>query len=311
MGELLRSRHAFGSEANVDSALQQGLIDAYDILFLKEGKIGWIDADGNKVILEDKKQVTTVDVLPEVGEDNMVYICGSKFYFWDGEKFAAPEDIQGVSEEEVDAKIVTAVSNANAYTNEKVNVVNEIAEKVKYEIVSKPVGTLVNYSDKEIRVMCPADTQWVKQNVGSTGNANMYYIGFRAYAPEGAVSFKEGDRGVIVDEMFTFDHDFAGTDEFGRNYSIVWLAVANYDETTDTWTYYGASSSTDRYIGWNYVVEWYNADGVMIASDAIRINLSNEACHSSTEPYYLNSAVKTANAYTDEQIANAIAVVSF
>lgn len=120
MSELLKSRHAFGSLANVDSALDQGLIDAYDILFLKEGKIGWIDADGNKVILEDKAQVVTVDVLPEVGEGNVVYICDSKFYFWDGEKFATPEDIQGVSEEEVNEKVATAVSDVKAYTDAQI-----------------------------------------------------------------------------------------------------------------------------------------------------------------------------------------------
>ena len=43
----------------------------------------------------------------------------------------------------------------------------------------------------------------------------------------------------------------------------------------------------------------------------VRINLSNEDCHSSIEPYYVNSAVETANTYTDEQIANAIAIVEF
>lgn len=315
MSELLKSRHAFGSLANIDSALDQGLIDAYDILFLNEGKIGWIDKDGKKVILEDKKQVVSVDSLPEVGNVDTVYIYDSKFYFWNGSEFVTTADEIGVSEEEVDAKIVLAVSDvmdrANAYTDKKVEVVDEIAEKIKYEISHKPVGTLVNYGEKEIRVMCPANTQWVKQSVGATGNANYYYMGFKAYAPEGAVSFKEGDKGVIEDEMFDFNGDFAGTDEFGRNYSIVWFALASYDEDSDTWTYFGKNSTIGKYVGWTYVVEWYNADGVVIASDCIRINLSNEECHHSVEPYYVNSAVDTANAYTDEQIANAVGIVEF
>ena len=312
MSELLKSRHAFGSESRVDYALEQGLIDAYDILFLQEGKIGWIDADGKKVILEDRKQVVSVDVLPETGDVETVYICNSKFYFWNGSEFVTTIDEIGVTEEEVDTKISTAVSNvmgdANAYTDGKIEMVDEIAEKIKYEIVSKPVGTLVNYSEKEIRVMCPVDTKWVKQSVGSTGNANMYYMGFRAYAPEGAVSFKEGDQGVIKDEMFTFDNEFAGTDEFGRNYSICWLALASYDEASDTWTYFGKNSTASKYIGWTYVVEWYDVNGIVIASDCIRINLSNEGCHSSVEPFYVNNAVIAAKAYTDEQIANAAGV---
>lgn len=163
---------------------------------------------------------------------------------------------------------------------------------VKYEITNKPMGTLVDYREKEIRVMCPADTQWVKQSVGANGNSNMHYMGFKAYAPKGAVSFKEGDRGVIIDEMFTFDSEFAGTDAFGRNYSICWLAIASYDEESGNWTYFGKNSSTKKYIGWDYVVEWYDANGVKIASDAIRINLSNEQCHNVIEPYYMGNVVK-------------------
>lgn len=311
MSELLKSRHAFGSETNVDSALDQGLIDAYDILFLNEGKIGWIDKDGNKVILEDKKQVVSVDVLPETGDSETIYIFDSKFYFWNGTEFVT--SACNVDEIIVDEKIETAVTNAvktaNTYTDEQ----NKTVEKVKYEITNKPVGTLVDYGEKEIRVMCPADTKWVKQNVGATGNANMYYMGFRAYAPKGAVSFKEGDHGVIIDEMFTFDNDFAGTDEFGRNYSIVWLALASYDESSNTWTYFGAKSTVNKYIGWTYVVEWYNADGVIIESDSIRINLSNESCHSAIEPYYMNDAINAANAYTDAKVAevSGVAIVEF
>ena len=166
--------------------------------------------------------------------------------------------------------------------------VKKTTEQVKYEVAYKPEGTVVNYGEDEIRVMCPANTKWVKQNVGATGNANMYYMGFKAYAPEGAVSFKEGDKGKVDDEMFDFTDDFAGTDEFGRNYSIVWLALASYDESSDTWTYFGKNSSVEKYLGWDYIVEWYDAKGIMIATDSIRINLSNEECHNVNVPYYMS-----------------------
>lgn len=167
-------------------------------------------------------------------------------------------------------------------------------QHIKYEISHKPAGTLVNYGDKEIRVMCPADTQWVKQSVGGTGNANMYYMGFKAYAPAGAVSFKEDDQEIIADQtMYYFENnDFAGIDKFGRKYSIVWLALAYYDEASDKWTYFGANSTAKKYIGWYYSVEWYDADGKKIDSDCIRINLSNESCHHAAEPYYMASVVK-------------------
>lgn len=180
---------------------------------------------------------------------------------------------------------------AGAMSAEDKLVVDSISEaylRRKYEIAYKPEGTLVDYREKEIRVMCPADTHWVKQAVGTNGNANMYYMGFKAYAPEGAVSFKEDDADVIADQtMYYFEgNDFAGIDEFGRKYSIVWLALATYDEASDTWTYFGSKSSIEKYIGWYYTVEWYDANGLLIESDQIRINLSNEACHNRIEPYY-------------------------
>lgn len=157
----------------------------------------------------------------------------------------------------------------------------------KYDISNVPAGTLVNYGEKEIRIMCPADAEFTKQTVGANGNPNMYYMTFKAYAPEGAVSFKEGDRGVIVDEMFTFDGPASGVDEFGRNYSVCWLALASYNETSGVWSYYGANSSESKYVGWNYVVEWYDENGLKIGADSIRINLSNENCHNNIKPYYM------------------------
>lgn len=316
--ELLRSRHAFGSSENIASAIDQNLIDAYDILFLDgdtEPKLGWIDKDG-AVRIVDNECVVVVDdgSLPEVGESGKIYIFDSKFYFWNGSKYVTPIDETGIGEAEVDKKIDTAVTNVvnetNSYTDEKIEIVDEVTEKIKYEIVSKPVGTLVDYGEKEIRVMCPANTVWTKQEVGNTGNPNMYYMGFKAYAPENAVSFKEGDRGVIVDEMFTFDGDFSGVDKYGRKYSICWLALASYDETTNTWNYFGKNSTHSKYIGWTYVVEWYDANGVIIAFDSIRINLSNENCHSSIEPYYISDAIVESKTYTDEQIKEKLAALS-
>lgn len=226
-------------------------------------------------------------------EDNALYVAS------DGGLFVPKCDFGTVEK-----TILSSISNDYA----SIARVKETVSQVKYEISSKPEGTLVNYGEKEIRVMCPVGTKWTKQNVGSAGNANMYYMGFKAYAPDGAVSFKEGDHGVIVDEMFTFDNDFAGTDEFGRNYSICWLPLAYYNETTDTWTYFGEQSTTDKYIGWTYVVEWYNSDGIIISSDSIRINLSNDKCHHSIEPYYVNEIISIAKAYTDEQVTNTVSI---
>ena len=170
---------------------------------------------------------------------------------------------------------------------------DELYEAVKYEVSNSPAGTIIDYTDKEIRVMCPKDTEFAKQNSGAGADASAYYIGFRAYAPANAVSFKEDLNEVINDpEMYSFeDNEFAGTDKYGRKYSVVWLPVANLKDD-GTWNYYGSLSSKGKYIGWYYTVEWYDADGKMIDTDTVRINLSNEECHNNPEPYYMGSLIK-------------------
>lgn len=83
-----KAKHAFGTLENVDSAISTGKIDAYDILFLKDanGKpyVGWIDKNGNKVIVEETEKIVRVDELPTVGgNENVVYIYNNEGYIWD------------------------------------------------------------------------------------------------------------------------------------------------------------------------------------------------------------------------------------
>lgn len=189
-------------------------------------------------------------------------------------------DITSLQELVGNKSVETQISDAIAASGHmKEDKALAIFDKAKYEISHKPVGTLVDYRDKEIRVMCPTDTEFVTQEVGPTGDASRYYIGFKAYAPSDAVSFKEDLKQTIEDTtMYYFEgNDFAGIDAYSRKYSIVWLPVAKHNDD-DSWTYYGVNSKTGKYIGWYYSVEWYNADGVKISSDTIRINIANESC---------------------------------
>ena len=307
--ELLRSKHAFGNSDRIDEAVQQGLIDAYDILFLDgdtdKPKIGWVDKNGKAIILTDEKaDLSKVEAeLVEVNAEVDALDSSVKTLEVEVATKANVEVVNAVSvkvdglDSEIEDLGTTVAKKADDAE------VNATYEKVKYEVTNTPVGTLVDYRDKEIRVMCPANATWVKQSVGSNGNANMYYMTFKAYAPKGAVGFKEGDRGVIIDEYFDFNSSASGVDSYGRSYSVLWLALASYNEATDTWTYFGKNSSTEKYIGWDYIVEWYDADGIVIASDKIRINLSNEDCHFAIEPSYVNNIVNEVKTYTDEQIA--------
>ena len=118
----LKSRHAFGSEANIEAALAAGAIDAYDILFLNEGKIGWIDKDGKPIILEPKQQIIPVSSFPETGENGVVYIYDNRLYLWDGTQFISP------------------IPNNDIHTNE---LINSAIEEFRDQNVM-----VVNFTDK-------------------------------------------------------------------------------------------------------------------------------------------------------------------
>ena len=154
----------------------------------------------------------------------------------------------------------------------------------KYDISGAPLGTLVNYGEKEIRVMCPANAEFVKQTVGTGGDPNTYYVTFKTYAPNySAVGYIEHLGDQVDSEILT---NFS-IDEYGRRYQSTWLGVAKFDEATGTWTYYGANSNDERLVGWDYRIDWFNAQNVRIATDSIRITLSNEDCHNNNMPYYM------------------------
>lgn len=211
-------------------------------------------------------------------------------------------DVTGLSERLTAVEEAVVGVDLSGYADR--NELRATAKMQRYAISHEPYGTLVNYTDEEIRVMCPANTPWSLQQSGENADANSYYIGLQAYAPlDAAVSFKEDLAETISDDTMYFfeDNEFAGVDEFGRKYSIVWLPVAAYDASSDTWVYHGEKSSDGKYIGWYYTVEWFDAAGVRIATDTIRINLSNESCHNHVVPYYV-ADVKSAIASLEENM---------
>jgi hypothetical protein len=85
--------------------------------------------------------------------------------------------------------------------------------------------------------------------------------------------------------MYYFENnEFAGIDEYSRCFSIIWLPVAK--NVNGVWKYYGETSTESKYVGWYYTVEWYDANGRIIDTDTIRINLSNENCHNNINSFY-------------------------
>lgn len=50
------TKHAFGSKEKIEAAKAAGTIDAYDVLHLDNGEMGWIDKNGNTVINTPRTQ---------------------------------------------------------------------------------------------------------------------------------------------------------------------------------------------------------------------------------------------------------------
>lgn len=85
------ARHAYGTTANLQQAISDGKIDAFDILFLDgdtEPKIGWVDKTGVPRICKPKvTQIVEGTALPEAGETGQIYIFNNEAYVYNGTEY--------------------------------------------------------------------------------------------------------------------------------------------------------------------------------------------------------------------------------
>ena len=166
---------------------------------------------------------------------------------------------QGPAGKDADPEVL-----AGLITREEV----EELHKQKHVVTGLPEGAIVEYKNNEIRVLCSEDTVFTQQNTGEGGNPNIYYMALTTNAPEGAVAFNEGDRGVIAERNVSLN---------GKKSKTIWLALASL--SNGVWNYYGKNSTGANLIGWDYIIEWLDAEGKIIETNSIRVNLTNENCH--------------------------------
>lgn len=295
-----RAKHAHGSRKNLDVAIANGIVNEYDVLFLsgedEAPAMGWLDKNGNKILIDPAAEVSKLET--QVDEKLATKATAEQVSQIET-KLATKADAT-----EVDSKIEKSaqdtVASAKSYTDGKIEAAISEHMTKKYEITGAPEGTLVSYKENEIRICCPSDAVYTKQSVGAGGDANTYYVTLKTYVYDDNVTGYIEHLGSQVDPEILTD---LKTDAYGRRYQPSWLGVAKYDESTGTWNYYGANSSNEKYIGWDYQLDLYDANGVMVASDSIRINLSNEQCHSTNEPYYIGSMMSEVDAKIEKKLA--------
>lgn len=278
MANKAKLKPAHGSRKNVEAAIAEGKLDSYDLLFLEGDNetpaIGWVNPNGEAIIIE-KTDVSALESDISQVEKELA------------NKANAEEVNDKISEIETTLSDVAKAAYAH--------------EQIKYEFTGVPTGTLVDYRENEIRVMCPANSVWNKQNVGVGGDSNTFYGTFKTYVyDENIIGYKE-HLGSQSDLEILYD---LKEDQYGRRYQPTWLGLAKYDESTGVWTYNGANSTKEKMIGWDYRIDWFDANGVMVASDSIRINLSNEDCHSVNEPYYVGKMMKEVDTKIEEKLSS-------
>lgn len=139
-----KAKHAFGESKNLENAISQGLIDAYDILFLDgdtDPKIGWIDKSGNVRIAEDKNQIIRVEELPSVnGDENVVYIYNNEGYIWNGTEcvsISKAADLTGLEAQLSDIELLVGTKVDETTVDNKIEVAVEaaLAEMAGGEVV--------------------------------------------------------------------------------------------------------------------------------------------------------------------------------
>lgn len=116
-----KARHAYGKSESLQTALESGAIDAYDILFLDgdtKPKIGWVTKDGALALVDNDPRVEKVDALPtEDAKEGMIYLYEDKAYIWNGSEIVCISESADLSA--LEAEIVTKVDESTVDTKIK------------------------------------------------------------------------------------------------------------------------------------------------------------------------------------------------
>ena len=157
-----KAKHAFGSSSGIEAALQAGKIDAFDILFLDgdtEPKVGWIDKNGNPVIVEGEEYVVKVTELPTSnGKEDVVYIYNNEAYIWDATNskcvsICKPTDLTAL-EAEVATKANASEVEAGLAAKANASEVTELGVEVSKKVDAATVQAMIEeYSSAVIEVV--------------------------------------------------------------------------------------------------------------------------------------------------------------
>lgn len=148
-----KAKFAFGSLSRLQSVLDSGQVDAFDILCLVDdgvARIGWVDKEGTpQIIGVPEDDVLVVEELPEIGKKGVIYVIENMVYIWSGSEYiliSENTDLAPVQEQlaALDSKTTSLEEAISSFDEEKIKeeikvYAEEIVENKILETVVIPV----------------------------------------------------------------------------------------------------------------------------------------------------------------------------
>lgn len=204
------SKHAFGDKENITSAVEAGKLDAFDVMFLSNGEIGWVDKENNTIINTPRTQsAISVNGVTGLGIENGKTIpAGSTI----------DDIIKMLVQKAVPAtytKPTLALSNNGGQAAGNVEAGTSITPKLKATFTKNDAGDLT-----EIHIKKGSDDVAVETTSPATYTGDAVVIGdetitFSAYATYEDAPVKKNNLGQESKENW-----FAGGTANSSSYSI-------------------------------------------------------------------------------------------
>lgn len=204
------SKHAFGSKENVDAAKQSGAIDEFDVLFLDNQEIGWIDKSGNTVISTTRTQEeVVVNGVTGLGIANGETIPAG-ISFDDFVKMVVQKAIPATY-----TKPTLALANNGGQASGNVEAGTSITPKLKATFTKNDAGDLESIVIKKGSTEVASGTASPLTYNGEAIVIGDETITFKATAEYGDASVKKNNLGAESKENW-----FAGSTVSSSDYSI-------------------------------------------------------------------------------------------
>ena len=133
------SKHAFGSKSNIETAKANGKIDEFDVLFLDNGEVGWVDKNNNTIINTPRTQTDiTVNGVTGLGIGNGETITAGK---------TLDEVVKMLIQKAIPATYTAptvSIANNNGQASGNVEAGTSITPKLKATFTKNDAGALTN-----------------------------------------------------------------------------------------------------------------------------------------------------------------------